>query len=58
MCGSCGCGYGCGHHHGEENGNGRRFLTKAERLESLKKYAEGLKEELIAVEEHIKELKN
>jgi len=55
MCRACGCGL---HHREEENGFGRRFLTKAERLEKLKKYAEELRKELAAVEEHIKELKS
>jgi len=54
MCRTCCCG---SHHHKEEHGYGRRFLTKAERLEELKKYAEELRKELTAVEEHIKELK-
>ncbi len=35
---------------------GRRFLTKTEKAEKLKNYAEELKKELAAVEEHIKEL--
>ena len=53
MCRACGCG---AHHHGDEDSHHRRFLTKAERLEKLKKYAEELRKELNAVEEHIKEL--
>jgi len=53
MCTECGCG---SHHHKEEHGYGRRFLTKAERVEKLRSYAEELKKELAAVEEHIKEL--
>jgi len=63
MCRECGCD--CGpHHHGEEreeghgHGHGRRFLTKAEKVEKLKSYAEELRKELTAVEEHIEELKN
>jgi hypothetical protein len=32
------------------------MLTKTERIEKLKNYAEELKRELVAVEEHIKEL--
>ena len=48
---NCGCGM-----HGHEQGYRRRFLTKAEKTEKLKKYAEELKEELKAVEEKIKEL--
>jgi hypothetical protein len=51
MCREC----GCGPYHQEER-HGRRFLTKAERIEKLKSYAEELKKELTAVEEHIKEL--
>jgi hypothetical protein len=34
----------------------KRFLTKAEKTEKLKNYAEELKKELAAVEENIKEL--
>jgi len=55
MCRECGC---WAHHHEEEDWRGRRFLTKAERLEKLKKYAEELRKELTAVEEHVKELKS
>jgi len=62
---SCHCGCGCGSsHHGEEheeghgNSHGRRFLTKAEKAEKLKSYAEELRKELTAVEERIKELKS
>lgn len=51
MCRECGCGP---HYH--EEGPARRFLTRAERLEKLKSYAEDLRKELAAVEEHIKEL--
>jgi len=53
MCGSCCCG--SSHHL---NGHGRRFLTKTEKTEKLKSYAEDLKKELAAVEEHIKELES
>ena len=55
MCCHCGCG---SNHHEEEHGlgHGRRFLTKAEKVEKLKSYAEELKKELGAVEENIKEL--
>jgi hypothetical protein len=42
--------------HGHEQGYRRRLLTKAEKAEKLKKYAEDLKKELKAVEEKIKEL--
>jgi len=60
----CGCGMHHGEHesrcgcgmHGHEHGYRRRFLTKAEKSEKLKKYAEDLKKELKAVEEKIKEL--
>lgn len=54
MCGdcSCGCGSGC-HDHGQGT---RRVLTKEEKAEKLKNYAEELKKELAAVEEHIEEL--
>jgi len=58
------CHCGCGPHHHEEGhreeghdeGHGRRFLTKAEKAEKLKSYAEELKKELAAVQEHIEEL--
>jgi len=59
MCCHCGCGprhQGEGHEEGHERG--RRFLTKAEKAEKLKSYAEELRKELAAVEEHIKELKS
>jgi hypothetical protein len=53
----CGCSCGCGpHHHEEGHGRGRRFLTKTERVEKMESYAEELKKELAAVEEHIKGL--
>jgi hypothetical protein len=42
----------------EECNHGRRFLTKAEKIEKLKKYEEELKKEIIALQEHIKELKS
>jgi len=52
MCGDCCCGPDC-----HDHGNGpRKVLTKAEKVEKLKNYAEELKKELAAVEEHIKEL--
>ena len=52
MCGDCCCGSdGHDHDHGP-----RRMLTKAEKVEKLKKYAEELKKELAAVEENIQEL--
>jgi hypothetical protein len=51
----------CGHSyherkHGHGFGHRRRFFTKAEKVEKLQNYAEELKKELIAVEEHIKKL--
>jgi hypothetical protein len=49
----CGCGI-----HGYEQGYRRRFLTKAEKTEKLKNYAEELKKELRAVEEKIKEMQS
>ena len=62
----CGCGMHHGRHdgycgcsmHEHEQGYRRRFLTKAEKTEKLKSYAEELRKELTAVEEHIKELKS
>ncbi len=48
--GYCGCGM-----HGHEHGYRRRFLTRAEKTEKLKHYAEELRKELKAVEEKIKE---
>ena len=61
MCRECGCGPHNGKEgHGREEGHrhGRRFLTKAEKAEKLKNYAEELKKELTAVEERIKELES
>ena len=60
MCRECGCGPyqnedGCEGHGHERR---RRFLTKAEKAEKLKSYAEGLKKELAAVEERINEMKS
>jgi len=54
----CCCNCGCGGREGHERGHGRRFLTKAEKVEQLKSYAEELRKELAAVEENIKELKS
>jgi hypothetical protein len=51
--GYCGCGM-----HEHEQGYRRRFLTKAEKTEKLKSYAEELKNELKAVEEKIKEMQS
>ena len=55
MCIECGCTCGCIQPYSKESA-GRRFLTKAEREEKLKSYAEELKKELAAVQERIKEL--
>lgn len=53
----CRCECGCEPvHHEEGSWYGRRFLTKAERVEQLKNYAKELKKEVTAVEERIKEL--
>ena len=52
MCGSCSCDSDC-HDHGH---GPRKVLTKAEKVEKLKNYAEELKKELAAVNEHIQEL--
>ncbi len=49
----CGCGM-----HWHEQGYRRRLLTKAEKIEKLKKYAEELKKELEAVEEKINEMQS
>jgi len=46
------------HGHGQGYGHRRRFFTKAEKVEKLKGYAEELKKELMAVEEHIKKLQS
>ena len=51
------CGCGCGM-HGFEHGYRRHFLTKAEKTEKLKNYAEELRKELKAVEEKIKEMQS
>ena len=47
-----------GHGHVYGYGHRRRFFTKAEKVEKLKGYAEELKKELMAVEEHIKKLQS
>ena len=52
MCRDCCCGP---EGHDFQNGS-RKVLTKAEKLENLKNYAENLKKELTAVDEHIQEL--
>ena len=62
----CGCGMHHGRHddycgcgmHGHEHGYRRRFLTKAEKAERLKNYAEELRKELKGVEERLKELQS
>jgi hypothetical protein len=46
--------------HGDHHGYGefpRRFLTKEEKIKKLEEYAQELKNELAAVQEHIKELR-
>jgi len=62
MCREC-CGppyreWKHGHGYGHEHGHRRRFFTKAEKAEKLKSYAEELRKELTAVEEHIKGLQS
>jgi len=62
----CGCGMHHGRHydycgcgmHGREHRYGRRFLTRSEKSEKLKHYADELRKELKAVEEKIKELQS
>jgi hypothetical protein len=62
----CGCGMHHGRHespcgcgmHGHEHGYRRRFLTKAEKIEKLKSYAEELRKELKAVEEKLKDIQS
>ena len=53
VCIECCCGIPC-----REIGHGysRRFMTKAEKAEKLKSYAEELRREFTAVEEQIIEL--
>ena len=65
MCRECCCGppyrewkHGHGHGYGHGHGHRRRFFSKAEKAEKLKSYAEELRKELTAVEEHIKELQS
>jgi hypothetical protein len=66
MMDECGCGVhhgrdegycGCGMHRHEHDFR-RRFLTRAEKADKLRKYAEELKMEIKAVEEEIEELQN
>jgi hypothetical protein len=47
-----------GHRHGHGHRYHRRFFTKAEKVDRLKSYAEELRKELKAVEEHIKEMQS
>jgi len=62
----CGCGMHHGRHHGycgcgmhgEGHGYRRRFLTKAEKMEKLKNCTEGLRKELDAIEEKIREMQS
>ena len=57
MCRECYCGppyREWKHGHGHR----RRFFSKAEKAEKLKSYAEELRKELTAVEEHIKALQS
>jgi hypothetical protein len=56
MC--CHCGCGCGADYEDGHRYRRRFLTKTEKLEKLKSYAEELRKELTAVEENAKELES
>ena len=63
MCRECCCGSPYrerkhGHGYGHGHGHRRRFFSKAEKAEKLKSYAEELRKELTAVEEHIKELQS
>jgi hypothetical protein len=55
MCGECGCKpfMGCHVHP-----HGRRFLTKEEKIKWLENYADELKKEIAAIDEHIKELQS
>lgn len=55
MCRECCCGPP---YHERKHRHVRRFLTKAEKAEKLKNYAEELRKELHAVEERIKELRS
>jgi hypothetical protein len=61
MCCQCGCGqHYCeeGQEEARELSHARRFLTRTEKVEKLKEYAEDLRKELAAVDEHIKELES
>lgn len=52
MCKECGCGW----NESQEGLIRRRILTREERVEKLRNYAEELRRELSAVEERIREL--
>jgi hypothetical protein len=55
MCGEHGCEPAmCCHGHQHV----RRFLTKEEKIKQLENYADELKKEIAAVNDHIKELKS
>jgi hypothetical protein len=53
MCRECCCNQS---YLNKTHGYRRRFLTKSDKLEKLKKYTEDLKKELDAVRENIQEL--
>jgi len=55
MNGECCCTSSAGCH---AQPHGRHFLTKEEEIKRLENYADELKKEIAAVEEHIKELKS
>ena len=61
MCCRCGC-ISCHHEEEQEEecelGHARHFITKAEKAEKLKNYAEELRKEIAAVEEQITELES
>jgi len=52
--GGCNCGCGCGCH---SRGFERRFPTKAEKIAELEAYLSDLKNEVLAVEEHLADLR-
>jgi len=59
MCSERGCECGCGSHHDAKGHmRRRRFLSNAEKVEKLNKYADELKKELTAVEERVMELQS
>jgi ribosomal protein S7 len=53
MCIECVCVPVC---NCREHDYGKRFLTKAEKTQKLKNYAEELKKELAAIEENINDI--